>query len=624
MLKRDELILKVENIGGIRGKLELKIKQPITFINAPNAAGKSSIVRALQLLCKNPLNLDYILNEYENNGRVELIDEERFFVEIARSKVGIEVLSESKLLWDIDEKAFHTSFCVRDAELIKIIEDYKPERLKYWFRNVSDAYYYESLISIINTLLEEKRGECERLKSIIEVDVKDREIALIKAQKELAEVESELADANRKLKDLGYGDLIKGKEQMEKEISDMWRKISNMEEEKDEKRREEINLQRLYADLEVHRESELNELQLLINELKVEEEAEKIIIARRNDVMKSLDPEKGIPFMIKNLESRLSNYYSTLESIKSLAEAQPCIPVIDACIKATKEELNIKVSERRSLEKELESLNVRLEALKKLRAKVDFKKRSIADYEKRMKEIKERDLPRIRSEIERIGEEIVKSKADIEGRENELRMIIGNILKLEGVSEGLKKRIDELSKKKSELEKDIRAKETELRRALEARSEYERAIKAVKWLEGFLSHLQRRHEYIIDGARNELNKALKDNFELMRFIGLSEIMVTPDYELIVRRKGRPPTKLQMLSSSERLTISLIMMFVAKQAYAPEFPLFVIDEAKEPYDETRFEKIINYIRGKVPYLLITSLVPLKDKVGYEAITTSYME
>ena len=62
-----------------------------------------------------------------------------------------------------------------------------------------------------------------------------------------------------------------------------------------------------------------------------------------------------------------------------------------------------------------------------------------------------------------------------------------------------------------------------------------------------------------------------------------------------------------------------MMYVAKQAHAPNFPMFVVDEVTGSYDLTRFRRIIDYIKGSVPFLMVTSLAPLRDKVGAEAIT-----
>ena len=626
MLEKNEWNLIIENIGGIRGPLKpLKIKQPISVIMAPNAAGKSSVVRALQLFCKNPLNLSYVLNEYENSGRVELRNDEHFFVELVRvPKVGVEILPErTKLMWATDEKAFHVGFCVRDSELARIIEDYEPERLKHWFRSVSDAHYYETLISILNTLLGEKINERDRLEAILKVDVKDKEVALVRSQKELAEVEKELTAASRRLEELGYGELVKEQDRIDSDIKTLRSQIYSIEDEREKRRREERDLRDSLASLERKIDTELEELYHLTEELKVKEEAERTINMRIKEIERNLrHPDHGILPTLDRLERSLDYYQRSLHDMKSLPEAEPCVPILESRIKELKEERKLKVGERRRLEEELYGLRANLVGITRLRGRRDDKKREIAFNEKRVTEIREKELPKIEGEITEIDSKIAEKRADIEEKEAELRKLIEKVYRLEGVNKELRKRIDELSKRKSYLEKDIHYKEADLKKTLEARVEYDRAIRVVERLQGILSHMQSRYEYIIEGARNELNKALRNNFELMQFAGFDEITVTPEYELMVKRKGKPPTELPTLSSSERLTIAITMMFVAKQAYAPDFPLFVIDEVKEPYDETRFKGIINYIKGKVPYLVVTSLVPLKDKIGPEAITVSY--
>jgi len=53
------------------------------------------------------------------------------------------------------------------------------------------------------------------------------------------------------------------------------------------------------------------------------------------------------------------------------------------------------------------------------------------------------------------------------------------------------------------------------------------------------------------------------------------------------------------------------MFVAKKAYAPDFPFFVIDEIMGTYDKTRFNRILQYIQTKVPYLVVTTMSPFEE-------------
>jgi chromosome segregation ATPase len=625
MSKTNMLDLVIENIGGIRKPLKLKLKQPVSIIKAPNATGKSSIVHALQLLCKNPLKLEHVLNQYEKRGRVELKNGEDFGVELLRvPEIGVEIVPEhTKLLWMADEKPFHLSFFTRDAELSRIIEEYEPERLKNWFRDISDARYYETAISVVNTLLGEKRSEHERLEAIlkVEVDVKDKEKALADSQRQLAQVEKELLAVNKRLEESGFGELVRDRERIEGEIHVLRSQTWEMQGKRDDGLGEERFLRNKYDRLEKQRDNELEELYSLNEELKVEAKAEGTISKRMNDVGNGL---RKVELALKNLENSTEGYQQSLDEMKRLPKKKvdPCIPILESLIDESQKKLEAEKVDRRSLQKERDDLSLELERLKRLRGNVEEKEREIADLEKDMSDLQEKQLPQIEDEVKRIELQATKLQADAEEKQKQLKTLIEKISKLKGVSGDFKKKIDELSERKRRSEEDIMTKREELRKILRARDEYNRAVVAVEKLEGFLAHMQNRYEFIIEETRQELNQALRKSFELMGFAGFEEIAITPEFELKVQRRGRKITDLQTLSSTERLTIALTIMFVAKQAYASDFPFFVIDEVKEPYDTTRFRRLANYMKGKVSYLLVTSVVPLTEKKELNAITVTY--
>jgi recombinational DNA repair ATPase RecF len=70
--------------------------------------------------------------------------------------------------------------------------------------------------------------------------------------------------------------------------------------------------------------------------------------------------------------------------------------------------------------------------------------------------------------------------------------------------------------------------------------------------------------------------------------------------------------MEALSDSELDTIGIILMLAGKKQFNNDFPLFVLDAVTTDYDPTRFERIINYLKEHVPYVLVTTLAPYKDK------------
>lgn len=62
----------------------------------------------------------------------------------------------------------------------------------------------------------------------------------------------------------------------------------------------------------------------------------------------------------------------------------------------------------------------------------------------------------------------------------------------------------------------------------------------------------------------------------------------------------------------------MLMLAGREAYLPDFPLFIADETTF-YDSTRFRRIVEYISKRVPYTIITNLVP---KERQDALSIEY--
>jgi hypothetical protein len=48
------------------------------------------------------------------------------------------------------------------------------------------------------------------------------------------------------------------------------------------------------------------------------------------------------------------------------------------------------------------------------------------------------------------------------------------------------------------------------------------------------------------------------------------------------------------------------MLAAKETFLPEFPFFILDELTLSYDPARLRQIVNYVKRRVPYIIVTSL------------------
>jgi len=617
MLK-NELTLEIENIGGLAGSMQIKLKPPISIIEAPNASGKTSIIRALQLLCKNDLVLEDVLNEYSATGKVILRNGEEYFVNLIKTQSGVSV--SGKLLSE-DYKDFRLAFCIPEAELVQIIttNPFDPDRLKNWFRDISDARHYETAMVILNTLIQEKTVEMDSLRRSL-VDTSEIKEIISLNERVLERVENELEETNKKLEELGYTDLVDRKRKLTWEMDRLRsQEILPLQSERNRKE-DQLSDLRMDRDRYTRMLREANEkLDNLEKELRAKEDQRTAIEQRRETIkIRLYDDREGIISRMRYLSDRIDARSRFLKEIGDNKEWQVCTKLFERDIELCSKELKDLEEEKKRLEDEYDQYGTFFEELDRLKALVTSLRMDITDYRSRIRQTNDA-IRRVEKEIEEINSRIAKLQADLGEKEKDMRKLDEEISRLEGVSEELKQRISRLERERMEARNTIAMKREELERAIRAQGEYRKVARIVERLRGFLSYMQERYEYIINGTRNELNEKLREVFDVMQYTNFSKIIINSDYNIEITRREGYPTKLSRLSSSERLTIALIMMFVAKQAYAPDFPMFVVDEVMGSYDLTRFRRILDYIKGSIPFLIVTSLAPLRDKVGAEAIT-----
>ena len=100
-MPKNEIRVTIEGIGGFRKSpaTVITLKKGVSVITASNAVGKSSFIKALQLLCPgNTLNLEDILNEYETSGSINLENDRQYHVQILKTPDERVKIVSSKLI----------------------------------------------------------------------------------------------------------------------------------------------------------------------------------------------------------------------------------------------------------------------------------------------------------------------------------------------------------------------------------------------------------------------------------------------------------------------------------------------------------------------------------------------
>ena len=619
-MPKNEIQVKIEGIGGFRKSpaANILLKKGITIISASNAVGKSSFVKALQLLCPgNSLNNEDVLNEYETSGSVNFENDHHYYVQLLRTPDDKVKVMSSKLLWD-DKRAINLGFCIQDSPLVQMIRDNNHELFKRWLRDISGSAYYETAIKIITNLLREQEAEKNENEKIIktsELDTLEKKILESKSEKN--EIDRELADVEKKIAKLGAKDETSKYEKLKK---DLGQKVKDLNKAIDEKNKKEAELERASKKQEdivkekISIQEEMNFLEKGLDKKKVEEST---INKQKNEINLKLYGEKsGILTQIAALKTSSEKDQTAIDNLKSQKTGEAvigeCIVLLTRRLNDAKEEIKKLEEEKFALEEEFKKTNSALDEIKRINRDLQGFQRELLTLNKEVGSL-ETNIPILKTAVKNLTNQISSYNGEISDIEKQMKQNIETVQELTGMSEDLKNKIINLQKQSRDLDRKLQQLEKDKQRKLEAQGKFQEIARIVENLEKFLNYLQERYHYIIYGVVAQLNQELTDIFNLLEYTNFTKIKIReePEFEIELTRKDGINTKLSRLSSSEKLTLAIIIMFVAKQAYAPEFPIFVIDEVMGAYDKTRFNRILKYIQNKVPYLILTALSPFEE-------------
>jgi len=619
-MSRNEIKISIEGIGGFRKSpaTVITLKKGISVITASNAVGKSSFVKALLLLCPgNTLNLEDILNEYETSGSVNLEDERHFYVQILKTPDDKVKIVSNKLMWD-DRRAVNLGFCNPDSPLVQMIREGNRELFKRWLRDISGSSYYETAIKIVTNLLREKEVEKKESEQAIKVsELDDLEKDILDSKNEKNAIDLELSNAEKKVAKLGAADETikyeKLKKELEKKVKDLNKSIDERnkkerELEKNAKKQEEIIKEKL---------SIQEEMNYLEKELEKKKKEEALINKQKNEINLKLYGEKsGISAQITALKTSSEKDQAAIDNLKAQKAGEAvigeCILLLTRRLDEAKEEIKKLEEQKALLEEEFKNYSSQLDEIKRINRELQAYQREILSLNKETTNLENKG-PILKTAIKNLTDQITTINREISEIEKQMKRNIEIVQELTGMSEDLKNKIINLQKQSRDLDKKLQQLEKEKQQKLEVQDKFQDASHIVDELEKFLSYLEQRYHYIIYGVVAQLNHELSEIFNLMEYTNFSEIMIRnePELDFQLTRKDGVNTKLSRLSSSEKLTLAIITMFVAKQAYAPDFPFFIIDEVMGAYDKTRFNRILKFIQNKVPYLIVTSMSPFEE-------------
>jgi len=622
--------LELENVGGLRGNHSFEFETGrVNILEAPNAVGKSSIIRGLAAVLSAPfigslaeseaeilgLSPEALINVYEDEATVRL----RMNGEIKELRIR----RDGRLLKNPhgDNKFLFAGLLAREAKLMRNLltghDDF------YWIVSImSLADEFKKVSDIIERKLTEVSLKIEELKRRIE-DQKQLREELTTLETEKRKLEKEYESLQEELSLISTEDPILMK--FSKEIEQLRRR------EKEIKK----SINGLMKTLE-REEKNLREVQREYKEQKNKYEKLKEEIRHARWKLASISPDEigeleRVAHISKTrietlreertrYEVELNLYTSALQSMDESLEKVTCplcmsgvIPIRE--IKERIEKLRKKISEvNLEIDKAMRTYDESLWKRDQIIKEMEDLKNKINSLENELKS-EESDLHRLEGDLNTCKRVVENKEKELKTKYDELKLIQEKLVKKykekEDYEEKHGKKKEKLTDKLSEILKRTGEVEHRVQETKDKLSEisYEYIIDtsinidhAIQIYETFRNELEATLEdlrKITDkerrGVAREFNRRIREILDKLGFKEFEEISLNEDtYKLQVYRQGGKYQPIASLSTSERSAIVAVLQIAMKMTYLPENPCFIIDAVALDFDENKVTRILNYL------------------------------
>jgi len=592
------LTLEVENVAGFVGKKHFKGLEPgLNRIRAPNAQGKTSVIKALELLTLSERELSgkgHYSNLYVGSEEpivVKLsgaISHERRFRRIGTEDLH---LTEGEPLLGYDGTRILTAcFAVPGNQLIEDVLQGKP--IGEYVRTFAGSENYDKIASVLEDISTNISAKLQHYQDAL--------IRLEEMEKLKAETEKELGEHRKKLARMPILD--------DRAIFEDFGLYNKKSQELQRKTADIAEVRSLIAELE----DNIHELQDDIKSL--EESIE--LIKRHHPKMEARLSEIGE--VLPKSEGELKK----IRAQKAKAE--------EKLTSAQRNELDMKrygedvcyACGRRMTRAELESW------LTKVRAEIDDLNKAEKKLNREIEDLEE-ERTRLEKDLEELGraqKELFQKQKSLANRENDRRQRRKVLETMEGEHKDLLKEIAQLSSSETMYQEFERRQESiasiqqreadtdrlkdrieKLRQETLGVEEYQTKNEFVKELG---TYLEGRKNKVEEEIRTTFNTQVNALYKKLGFRDFEDIEIGPDFRIsVIRKKDGKIVEnfpLDALAASERITIAIALLLAAKQTYVKDFPFFVLDELITSYDPTRFEAVKDYLKQSNDYVLITEL------------------
>jgi len=599
------LEVELENVGGFMGTRIFPLKRGVNRVRAPNAVGKTSFIRALELLVLSEKELKgkgYYSNLFvgsEEIVRVKLrgdINHERRFRRIGNK--DLREIGTSPLVALDGNRILNVCFAIPGNRLIS--DFLAGKGIRNYIELLAGSENYEKAQAALQEIAHNISAKIQHYRDML--------IRLEEYRKRKEEDERELRKLRQKLAEMPLLD--------EREIFEDFERYNKKRQELDNINERIANFRAKLQDLRELIESLKDNIRRWESQIQLIKTRYPRIDARIKEIVNELPIKKRELEKIRaqkaKAEEKLSSAQRNDIILRKYGEEGICY----ACgKKMTRAELQEWINKIRREISDLSSIETKL-------------RREIEDLENELTELKEE-----KQNLAKFEEELKRSQKTLANREDDERKIAQALKDLEDERIRLLKEIEKLSrsedlykkfKERQELKVRIDQKEADIKRTEQRIKELqektlgvEKLQKKYEFVQMIINYLESRKNQIIEEIRRTFNKRVTELYEKLGFKDFENIEIGPDFRVsVTRRKAGKIIEnfpLDALSTSEKITIAIAFLLAAKNEYVRDFPFFVLDELITSYDPKRFEIIKDYLKRSEDYIVITELATEIDEV-----------
>ncbi len=606
-----QIQIEAENLGGLAGKTRLEIKPGINIIEAPNAAGKTSIVGAFALSVLPPKEASqhaHILHSEEARGRVKLsFDDQKIERAIQRKgkEKDVEIVGGS--IASGDELGLIRRYAVADEHNPVLVKVRAGDNLKEVLTEYSGVEELRSeqkkLLGEKSELQEKLKQGQEKIKKIdsLKKDIKDKEKRLeeLKSEKKkirekkpseeeakLVELEGEIARAETDLKSIAESikmaeSLIKTRKERLKAIEqrtvggieDTIKEIKVKEDEIKALEKDKLELERKYS----LKSSELAHLRFIVSSalayaVPSEDKLAALISDEEQLIICPVCDHKTKYGQIKAKQQK------TDEEVKEISKQKSGLEEKINKLSKKISELNAKKTEKDSIEAEKSRILHELAGHEKMHSK---KKEDIKTLEARL------------NELTALKEKLLKKRKEVASDAEKERI-------------GIEREIAVVSSGIDRIQKELKLLESVAADLNKTENKYENIEQRIKEL---ASEIEERENGIV----RIFNSEIKQIYEKMGFKKVDELKLDKKFDLNVVRKSKAGAgyadmhSVKSLSKTEREVAGLILLLSGYRAFkvADKYPLFIIDEISF-MDPERLKEFIDHIKETAQTIILTTI------------------